>query len=69
MSEISLYSHLVEKRAKRIFSRRMCMVFGFGLNHTSEFRESKIYGYYEAAGRDTGITSIVIFTILVLPVL
>ena len=36
MSEISLYSHLVEKRAKRIFSRRMCMVFGFGLNHTSE---------------------------------
>ena len=38
MSEISLYidSHLVGKRAKRIFSRRMWMVFGFGLNHTSE---------------------------------
>jgi hypothetical protein len=28
-----------------------------------------INGKYEAAGRDTGITSIVIFTILVLPVL
>ena len=38
MSEISLYidSHLVGKRAKRIFSRRMWMVFSFGLNHTSE---------------------------------
>ena len=38
MSEIKLYidSHLVGKRAKRIFSRRMGMVFGFGLNPTSE---------------------------------
>jgi hypothetical protein len=36
MSEISLYidSHLVGKRVKRMFSRRMRMVFGFGLNHT-----------------------------------
>jgi hypothetical protein len=38
VKEISLYidSHLVGKHAKRIFSRRMLMVFGFGWNHTSE---------------------------------
>ena len=29
----------------------------------------RFVGYYEAAGRDTGITSILIFTILVIPVL
>ena len=46
MSEISLYSHLVEKRAKRIFSRRMCMVFGFGLNHTSESSVKAKYTIY-----------------------
>jgi hypothetical protein len=48
MSEISLYidSHLVGKRAKRIFSRRMWMVFGFGLNHTSESSVRAKYTIY-----------------------
>ena len=48
MSEISLYidSHLVEKRAKRIFSRCMWMVFGFGLNHTSESSMRAKYTIY-----------------------
>jgi hypothetical protein len=48
MSEISLYidSHLVGKRAKRIFSRRMWMVFGFGLNHTSESTVRAKYTIY-----------------------
>jgi hypothetical protein len=48
MSEISLYidSHLVWKRAKRIFSRRMWMVFGFGLNHTSESSVRANYTIY-----------------------
>jgi hypothetical protein len=48
MYEISLYidSHLVRKRAKRIFSRRMWMVFGFGLNHTSESSVRAKYTIY-----------------------
>jgi hypothetical protein len=48
MSEILLYidSHLVGKRAKRIFSRRMRMVFGFGLNHTSESSVRAKYTIY-----------------------
>jgi hypothetical protein len=48
MSEISLYidSHLVGKRAKRIFSRRMWMVFGCGLNHTSESSVRAKYTIY-----------------------
>jgi hypothetical protein len=48
MSEISFYidSHLVGKRAKRIFSRRMSMVFGFGLNHTSESSVRAKYTIY-----------------------
>jgi hypothetical protein len=48
MAEISLYidSHLVGKRAKRIFSRRMWMVFGFGLNHTSESSVRAKYTIY-----------------------
>ena len=48
MSEISLYidSHLVGKRAKRIFSRRMRMVFGFGLNHTPESSVRAKYTIY-----------------------
>ena len=48
MSEISLYidSHLVGKRAKRIFSRLMWMVFGFGLNHTPESSVRAKYTIY-----------------------
>jgi hypothetical protein len=48
MSEISLYidSHPVGKRAKRIFSRRMWMVLGFGLNHTSESSVRAKYTIY-----------------------
>ena len=48
MSEISLYidSHLVGKRAKRIFSRRMWVVFGFGLNHTLESSARAKYTIY-----------------------
>ena len=48
MSEISLYidSHLVGKRAKRIFSRRVRIVFGFGLNHTSESSVRAKYTIY-----------------------
>jgi hypothetical protein len=48
MSEISLYidSHLVGKRAKRISSRGMWMVFGFGLNHTSESSVRAKYTIY-----------------------
>jgi hypothetical protein len=48
MSEISLYidSHLVGKRAKRIFSRRMWMVFGFWLNHASESSAKEKYTIY-----------------------
>ena len=48
MSEISLDidSHLVGKRAKRISSRRMWMVFGFGLNHTSESSVRAKYTIY-----------------------
>ena len=48
MSEISLYidSHLVGKRAKHIFSRRMWIVFGFGLNHTSESSVRAKYTIY-----------------------
>ena len=48
MSEISVYidSHLVGKRAKHIFSRRMWMVLGFGLNHTSESSVRAKYTIY-----------------------
>ena len=48
MSEISLYidRHLVGKCAKCIFSRRMWMVFGFGLNHTSESSVRAKYTIY-----------------------
>jgi uncharacterized protein (UPF0248 family) len=48
ISEISPYidSHLVGKRAKRIFSRRMRMVFGFGLNHTLESSARAKYTIY-----------------------
>ena len=48
MFEISLYidSHLVGKRAKCIFSRRMWMVFGFGLKHTSESSVRAKYTIY-----------------------
>ena len=42
----TLYSHLVGKRAKRIISRRMWMVFGFGLNHTSESSVRAKYTIY-----------------------
>ena len=38
-------------------------------NKAKEGRYVRMLGWYEAGGRDTGITSIVIFTILVLPVL
>ena len=49
MSEISLYidSYLVGKRAKRIFSRRMWMLFWFWIESSiREFRESKTYDIF-----------------------
>ena len=47
MSEISLYidSHLGGKRAKRIFSRRMWMVFCFGLNQRVPWEQNIRYIY------------------------